>query len=179
MSEAIDLSAPDLWTIMRDGALNLACAESCTGGLASAMITSRPGASGFFLGGLVSYAESIKVKVLGISPDTIRMHGAVSMETAKAMAAGAVTVFGADCAFSITGIAGPDGGTPHNPVGKVWFGFSVLGEESTETITFKGDRDAVRMSAAAYAIERMAILVGKAIELDNPLRAGVSFKQGK
>jgi len=164
---------------MRNGNLSLACAESCTGGLASAEITGKPGASGFFLGGLVTYSESAKIRLLGVDPEIIRMHGVVSGETAKAMAAGAVEKFGADCGFSITGIAGPDGGTLEKPTGLVWFGFSILGELSAETITFGGDREAVRKAAAAYALERTAILASRAIELDNPRKAGVSFRQGK
>lgn len=164
---------------MRNANLSLACAESCTGGLASVEITGRPGTSSFFLGGLVSYSESAKINLLKIDPDILRMHGVVSGETAMAMARGAAAVFGADCAFSITGIAGPDGGSTEVPRGLVWFGFSILGKESAETITFSGDREAIRKAAAAYAIERTAILAGSAIELDNPRKAGVSFRQGK
>lgn len=130
-----------------------ACAESCTGGLVAAAMTSLPGASAYFLGGVVAYANAAKETVLGVPSSTLESYGAVSGPTALAMASGAARLFGADCAVSVTGIAGPDGGSPDKPVGTVWFGFSLLGSVSAESAVFQGDRATIRDSALSYALE--------------------------
>jgi len=134
---------------------SLACAESCTGGLASAAITSIPGSSEYFLGGIVSYSNEAKERLLGVLPGTISSYGAVSSETAAEMARGAAKAFRAESAFSITGVAGPGGGSDEKPVGTVWFGFFARDSVTTERIHFEGDRLAVREAAAEFAIRRM------------------------
>lgn len=136
-----------------------ACAESCTGGLVAAAMTSLPGASAYFLGGVVAYANAAKEAVLGVPSSTLESCGAVSGPTALAMASGAARLFGADCAVSVTGIAGPDGGSPDKPVGTVWFGFSLLGSVSAESAVFQGDRAMIRDSAVSYALEGLALRV--------------------
>lgn len=103
----------------------LATAESCTGGALSASFTAMAGASDYFLGGVVSYSNEVKVRVLGVSPETLRLHGAVSRETALEMAEGVRRLCGSDYALSTTGIAGPSGGTPEKPVGTVWIGLAT------------------------------------------------------
>ena len=95
----------------------LATAESCTGGLVGAALTSLPGSSTWYLGGIVAYANALKIRLLGVAPELLETCGAVSLETARAMAEGARAATGADFAVSITGIAGPDGGTQEKPVG--------------------------------------------------------------
>jgi nicotinamide-nucleotide amidase len=132
----------------------LALAESCTGGLASSMLTDVPGSSRYFLGSVVSYANAAKADFLGVRAETIAGHGAVSAEAAREMALGARTRFGADVALAITGIAGPDGGTPEKPVGTVFFGLAD-GEESVETTRrqFGGDRGVVRRASCLHAFE--------------------------
>ncbi len=106
--------------LLLDRGLTLATAESCTGGAVAARITTRAGASDYFLGGVVSYANSAKTALLGVRPYTLAQHGAVSRETAIEMALGALERFGASCAVATTGIAGPGGAVPGKPVGTVW-----------------------------------------------------------
>ena len=106
--------------LCRERGLTLATAESCTGGLVAARLTSVPGSSDVFLGGVVSYANEVKARALGVPEEVLREHGAVSAETAAAMAAGARARLGADVAVAVTGIAGPGGGTAEKPVGLVY-----------------------------------------------------------
>jgi nicotinamide-nucleotide amidase len=136
--------------IVRNKGLTLAIAESCTGGLVGHMITREPGASEFLLVDAVTYANSAKTRLLGIDEEVIRGHGAVSAEVAAAMAEGVRRVSGADLALSLTGIAGPAGGTAAKPVGTV---FIAVASASGTTVTekhFPGDRQQIQV-AAAYA----------------------------
>lgn len=167
--------ASELASVLKRSGFSLACAESCTGGLASAAITDVPGSSGYFLGGIVAYSNPAKTNVLHIHSDTINKNGAVSEETALAMVRGAATVFKADCAFSITGIAGPGGGTRDKPVGTVWFGFFVRESVSSKKMLFPGDRTAIREAAVDFALAVITRLAREKFELDNPREAGVSF----
>jgi nicotinamide-nucleotide amidase len=139
---------------LRDKGKTLAVAESCTGGRVGEMLTRVPGASDYLLLDAVVYANSAKESVLGVSPETLRAHGAVSSETAAAMAEGALRVAGADLAVSITGVAGPTGGTPEKPVGTVWFGLARRGERTlTKHRLLPGGRDRVRTLAAYIALD--------------------------
>lgn len=130
----------------------LATAESCTGGLVGVYITAVPGSSAYFLGGMVAYANEAKVALLGVRPETLAQFGAVSAETACEMAAGARTRLGADIAVSVTGIAGPDGGTAAKPVGLVYIGLAAAGGVAAHRFVFAGDRAAVREAAVAAAL---------------------------
>ena len=132
--------------------LMLAAAESCTGGLVAAGLTSVPGSSEVFRGGVVAYDDRVKVEQLGVAEEILAAHGAVSAETAEAMAAGARTVFEADLAISVTGIAGPGGGTPEKPVGLVFLHAQGPDGEKRLEIRFPGDREAVRRRATAAAL---------------------------
>ena len=136
----------------RERGLRIATAESCTGGLVSARITSVPGASSVFMGGVVSYANEMKRDMLGVPQEVLERVGAVSAECAEAMAAGARLRLGADAAVSVTGIAGPDGGTPLKPVGLVFFGLATAAGVRAESRVFAGGRDAVRSQAAGHAL---------------------------
>jgi nicotinamide-nucleotide amidase len=120
--------------------LTLSLAESCTGGLLSSYITSLAGSSGYYLGGAVAYSNALKVKLLGVKEETLARYGAVSSKTAKEMAQGAREAFCSDIALSVTGIAGPDGGTPQKPVGTVFIGLSTGAETSSFHFLFNGDR---------------------------------------
>ncbi|MGH2932531.1 MAG: competence/damage-inducible protein A [Gaiellaceae bacterium] len=131
--------------------LSLAAAESCTGGLVAAGLTAVPGSSEVFRGGVVAYDDRVKVEQLGVAEEILAAHGAVSAETAEAMAAGARTTFGADVAVSVTGIAGPGGGTPEKPVGLVFLHAQGPDGDKRLEIQFPGDRDAVRRRATAAA----------------------------
>ncbi|RBM05480.1 CinA family protein [Novacetimonas cocois] len=128
-------------------------AESCTGGLLTAALTQPPGASEFVAGGFVTYSNAMKMRVLQVPQVLLDLRGAVSSEVAAAMADGAIaTAPDADIAVSITGIAGPDGGTPEKPVGLVWFAVAVK-QQRTRTVSalFSGDRTAIRMQAVNFA----------------------------
>ena len=134
--------------------LTLATAESCTGGLVSAAITDVAGSSSAFLGGVVSYANEVKTGVLGVSEELLAQHGAVSEETARAMAEGARELLGADMAVAVTGVAGPEGGSAEKPVGLVWFALASAEGTSTVSTSFpRGGRDAVRARATAKALD--------------------------
>lgn len=134
-------------------ALNLAVAESCTGGLLSHLITNVPGSSNYFLGGVVSYANQAKIHTLGVKPETLENYGAVSRETVLEMAQGVRWTFSADIAVSVSGIAGPGGGVPGKPVGTVWFGLSVAEFDQTWCFNFSGDRQDIKRQAAEMAMK--------------------------
>ncbi|MDR2875778.1 MAG: nicotinamide-nucleotide amidohydrolase family protein [Methylobacillus sp.] len=123
----------------------LALAESCTGGMAAQTVTAIPGSSACFERGFVTYSNPSKIEMLGVQPQTLARHGAVSEETAKEMAQGALRHSPAHLAAAITGIAGPDGGSPEKPVGTVCFAWAnANGYTRSATHCFAGDRDAVR-----------------------------------
>lgn len=134
-------------------ALRIATAESCTGGLLATTITDLPGASGYYAGGVIAYADDIKVRHLGVDPASLEGHGAVSRVVALQMAAGACRRFAADVAMAVTGIAGPGGGTPEKPVGTVWLAVARAdGTGSARLKQFEGGREAVRIQSVAAVI---------------------------
>jgi len=139
--------------LLRARGLRLAVAESCTGGLVEARLTAVPGASDVFTGGLVAYADTVKREQLGVPSEVLETHGAVSEESARAMAAGAARVFGAGCAVAVTGIAGPGGGTPDKPVGTVWIAALVDGSTTALKRTFPGSREDIRRRSAQAALD--------------------------
>jgi nicotinamide-nucleotide amidase len=130
----------------------VAVAESCTGGLLGSRITARPGSSDFFLGGVISYSNQAKMDLLQVPPGMLAQFGAVSEEVARAMAEGARDALRADFALSITGVAGPDGGTPEKPVGLVYLGCAGPDGTQVRKGSFPGDRETVRMFSAASAL---------------------------
>ncbi|MBR5614329.1 MAG: CinA family protein [Clostridia bacterium] len=140
--------------------MKIATAESCTGGMIAAKITAVPGASGCFDCGVVTYSNEQKQKLLGVNAKTLEKFGAVSKETALEMCKGAKIISGADVAVSVTGIAGPGGGTPEKPVGTVWIGVCGKNVHQAFRFLFKGDRNRVRQQTAMIAIEmaRRAVL---------------------
>lgn len=151
---AIDAESPAavLLDWLKERKLKLAIAESCTGGWVQKHITAVPGSSEAYLGGVVSYSNESKMKLLGVKESTLAEHGAVSSETVLEMARGVQELFDADISIAVTGVAGPDGGTEVNPVGTVYFGFRV-GDKSFEAKQISsGGRDRIRHRAAEAAI---------------------------
>jgi len=145
--------------LAREQGLKLATAESCTGGLVGAQLTEVPGASEVFLGAVVAYANEIKQALLGVSSETLGQHGAVSAECALEMARGARQALGVDVALSVTGIAGPDGGSADKPVGLVFFCATSEKETLAQEIRFSGDRDQIRRYATVAALHLMRRLL--------------------
>ena len=133
----------------------LATAESCTGGLVGAALTNLPGSSAWYLGGVVAYANELKIRLLGVPAEILAAHGAVSLETARAMAQGARAAAAADFAVSITGIAGPAGGTPEKPVGLVYVGVAGPTGVAAFKHRFSGTRADVRQAAAEAALRHL------------------------
>lgn len=127
-------------------------AESCTGGLLAAELTSVSGSSAYFQRGFITYSNQSKSQLLNVLPSTLRQYGAVSEETAREMALGALLATRNDFALSITGVAGPDGGTEKNPVGTVWFGFATKQRIWAKKYHFQGDRNQVRRQAVQYSL---------------------------
>jgi nicotinamide-nucleotide amidase len=143
----------------------LATAESCTGGLISAACTDLAGSSAWFERGFVTYSNAAKIELLGVDADLIAQHGAVSEAVARAMAQGALITSGrsrAQVAVSVTGVAGPTGGSAGKPVGTVWFGFATSTNVMTETHLFAGDRAAVRQATVLHALQRLIAVAGEA-----------------
>jgi nicotinamide-nucleotide amidase len=138
--------------LARAGGLSIATAESCTGGMVAELLTDVPGSSDVFLGGIVAYSNQVKIETLGVPVDVIEAHGAVSAEAADAMANGVRTVLGADVAISVTGVAGPGGGTDEKPVGLVFVHVATEQGGRSTTLDFPGDRDAIRRRSAVAAL---------------------------
>ncbi len=135
--------------------LRLATAESCTGGWVAMALTAVPGSSDWFERGYVTYSNDAKREDLGVADATLRKHGAVSEQTAREMAAGAVRRARAQVALAITGVAGPTGGTRDKPVGMVCFAWAHGSKITSETKRFDGDRESVRRQSVIHALERV------------------------
>ncbi len=135
--------------------LSFSCAESCTGGLISKKITDNAGSSKYFLGSVISYAEEIKMKTLSVPRDILHKHGAVSAETALAMAERVKKLMDSDVSMAVTGIAGPGGGSPSKPVGTVFIAYALPHDIIVEKHQFKGNRAAIRNRTARMAIKRL------------------------
>ena len=143
----------------------VALAESCTGGMVAAAITEVAGSSGYFVGGIVSYANDAKRDLLGIDPAILAAHGAVSAQVARAMATGARERFGATLAASVTGIAGPDGGSAAKPVGLTYIGVADADGVDVRRIVWSGDRSANRRDSTIAVLE---MLVGRVEQTESP-----------
>jgi competence/damage-inducible protein CinA-like protein len=158
-----DLAAVVLEAVRRRRS-RLAVAESCTGGLVGQRLTAVPGASDVFLGGVIAYADGVKKELLGVPEELLEHHGAVSEEVVRAMATGAQRAFFAECAVAVTGIAGPDGGTPEKPVGTVWMAAAVGASVRAVKRVFPGDRGEIRSRGAQAVLDLLRrILEGDAV----------------
>ncbi|MES3037709.1 MAG: CinA family protein [Bdellovibrionota bacterium] len=140
-----------LLKVLSENKLTLSLAESCTGGLLSALITENAGVSPNFLGSVVSYSNEAKENVLGVRRDSLHDEGAVSEAVARQMAQGVRLSFQSDWSASITGVAGPSGGTPTKPVGTVWIAVAGPGFEESRKFFFEGDRKEIQAKSAESA----------------------------
>lgn len=159
----MDALARQIGEALRGAGVRLAAAESCTGGWVSQVVTSVAGSSDWFDRGFVTYSNEAKKDLLGVREDTLRRHGAVSEETAREMAAGALERSRAGIALAITGIAGPGGATAGKPVGTVCFAWARGGAAPiSETRRFDGDREAVRRQSVVHALQKVLELLDTA-----------------
>jgi PncC family amidohydrolase len=138
--------------LLHQHGLKLVLAESCSGGLLGSRITDVPGSSEYFLASVVAYSYEAKADLLGVSWDTLNTKGAVSRETVLEMARGVRNLMKADIAISVSGIAGPGGGTPEKPVGTTWIGFVAEDGEWAQIFQFSGDREANKVSSVDAAL---------------------------
>lgn len=159
-----ELFAPDLSALLADLLLKkdwkLVTAESCTGGLIAAACTDLAGSSAWFERGFVTYSNEAKTELLGVNKTLLLRDGAVSESVARAMVQGALAHSHAQVALSVTGVAGPSGGSPAKPVGTVWFGLAVPGQVVTEVQHFTGERAAVRAASVLHALRQLVTLLG-------------------
>lgn len=141
--------------LLKSQHLSLSTAESCTGGGVAARITSVPGSSEYFKGGIVAYSNEVKASLLQVSARTLELHGAVSRETVMEMAQGAMKTLKTDCAIATSGVAGPGGGTPEKPVGTVWIAVAY----KKEIVTHKQEGDEGRAGNVQKAIEKALLIL--------------------
>ncbi len=152
--ESLVKQAKTLIETLRASKAMIVTAESCTGGLISQVLTSVSGSSSVVWGAFVTYANDAKERILDVSTETLAVHGAVSEPVVRAMVSGALRQSGADVAVSVSGIAGPDGGTEEKPVGTVWLGCGRRGGSTTAVChQFEGDREAVRRQSCRVAFD--------------------------
>lgn len=143
--------------------LTLSTAESITGGLIGSLLTDIPGSSGFFMGGIITYSNESKVRLLGVRPETLSAHGAVSAETALEMARGTRDCFATDLGVSVTGIAGPTGATPGKSIGTTYIAVASERDETYRLFTWEGDRLANKQSTADAAMEMVLSVLSGAL----------------
>ena len=141
-----------LGDLLRARGWRLAVAESCTGGLVGHLVTDVAGSSDYFVGGVIAYSNAAKMELLGVRPETLAQHGAVSEETAREMAVGVRRLLGADVALAVTGIAGPAGGTPDKPVGLVYIALDAVNGQVCRRFVWNGDRAANKAESARAAL---------------------------
>lgn len=139
--------------------LMLGTAESCTGGNIASLITAQPGSSAYFSGAVVSYNNEVKQYVLGVSAEDISMHGVVSRSVVEQMAVGAIRILGCDCAVATSGIAGPTGGSPENPVGTAWIAAAVEKTVVSSVYHFAGGRKEIIRQASEKALKMLLELL--------------------
>ena len=147
--------------LLRSKGLLMGTAESCTGGRIANMVTLVAGSSDYFVGGVVSYSNEVKHNVLGVSEDSLRLHGAVSREVVEQMAQGAIRTLGCDCSVATSGVAGPDGGSPEKPVGTVWIAAALKEQVVSHCYHFGTVRAENIQSAADTALTMLLELLQK------------------
>ena len=138
--------------VLRERGLSVSVAESCTGGMLGAALTSVSGSSAYFAGGVIAYANAVKIRELGVSPEALNAEGAVSETVVRQMACGVRQRFATDIGLAVTGIAGPQGGTKAKPVGTVWVAVAWANDSRVRLCRFEGDRAAVREQSCQSAL---------------------------
>ncbi|MGK0306476.1 MAG: nicotinamide-nucleotide amidase [Gammaproteobacteria bacterium] len=161
MTEDITQLAQRLGNTLSTKGWQISCAESCTGGGIGYAITSISGSSAWFKKGFITYSNDAKQELLGVSEDTLIQYGAVSAQTVEEMAEGAAKNANAEVAIAVSGVAGPDGGTPDKPVGTVWFGFYINGQSISQKLLITGNRQDVRIKAIEFALSNTLMLLQK------------------
>ncbi|MBI5889876.1 MAG: CinA family protein [Nitrosomonadales bacterium] len=147
------LLAQQVGNALKEHGMTLVTAESCTGGGVAQAVTMISGSSAWFDRGFVTYSNTAKEEMLGVAPDTLEQHGAVSEQTVREMADGALQYSRAQVALSVSGVAGPTGGTPEKPVGMVWFAWASNDTVQAACHQISGDRDAVRAKSVQIALQ--------------------------
>lgn len=147
--------------------LSVGTAESCTGGRIASMLASQPECSDHFIGGIVSYSEEVKKKLLGVPATDIERYGVVSQPVVEEMAWGACRALECSCALATSGFAGPEGGTPENPVGTVWMTVAIRNRIYSNRFVFEGDRQEIVQQAAWQAFQMLLELLDKDSQPDN------------
>jgi nicotinamide-nucleotide amidase len=148
-----------LAALLTDAGYKVCTAESCTGGLIAKSFTDLAGSSSWFERGFVTYSNESKTEMLAVSASLIETYGAVSEAVANAMAVGALKHSHADCAISVTGVAGPDGGSDEKPVGTVWIGVATRTQVNTQKYCFDGNRESIRLATMQTAIDNLLRLL--------------------
>ena len=144
-----------LGPLLRQHGWRLATAESCTGGLVGHLVTNVPGSSDYFLGGVISYANAAKQNLLGVRPETLEVSGAVSRQVVLEMAQGVRRLLSADVGLSVSGVAGPGGGTPEKPVGLTWVGLDAPGYSNAWQHIWEGDRLQNKQASAQAVLQHL------------------------
>ena len=160
--DIISINAAEIVTSLKQSGMRICCAESCTGGMIAAAITDIAGSSAVFSRGFVTYSNQAKINMLGVKPETLNLHGAVSGQTVSEMASGAITASEdeADFAVAVSGIAGPDGGTVEKPVGLVYICVLKKGEVGQVTrYVFDGERQSIRTQTVENALKTIRSLM--------------------
>ena len=159
MQESLRKLLEDIGTLLREKGWTISTAESCTGGLIGSFLTSIPGSSDYFIGGVIAYSNEIKTNLLSVSPKTIKDFGAISEETVKEMACGVKRLLKTDVGISISGIAGPTGGREKKPVGTIALGVDIPQKIITNMVHIEGNRNNIRKLAAIQLLEMLKNLL--------------------
>ena len=165
----IDTKEIQLGELLSDSGLTISVAESFTGGMIGHVITNAPGSSRYFEGGVIAYANEVKMEILGVSEQTLIDHGAVSKATVLEMARGVRAALNTDIGISSSGIAGPDGGSAQKPVGMAWIGLSASNTEYAEQFLFQGDRLQIKEQGVHTAIQRVIDFFVKMSQYEPPI----------
>ena len=149
---------------LREKNKTVALAESCTGGLVGHLLTQVPGSSDYLVGGIIAYSDKVKEEILGVRDETLKQHGAVSVETAIEMAQGARKMFQTDYAVSVTGIAGPASDLSNKPVGLTWLAVCNDNDVWTESHNWEGNRSEIKQQSAEAALDLLLKAIGETCE---------------